>query len=68
MVRGPRTAMKSGPHLPQLKRALARKRGPSKAGNQSINQSNLKNKKTKKPLNIFCAQQYEYKEDMDGPW
>ena len=29
MVRGPRTAMKSGPHLPQLERALAQKRGPS---------------------------------------
>ena len=26
MVRGPCTAMKSGPHLPQLERALAQKR------------------------------------------
>ena len=26
MVRGPRTAMKGGPHLPQLGRALARRR------------------------------------------
>ena len=26
MVRGPRTAMKSGPHLPQLEKALAQKR------------------------------------------
>ena len=26
-VRGPRTAMKSGPHSPQLERALAQKRG-----------------------------------------
>ena len=25
MVRGPRTAMKSGPHLPQLEKALTRK-------------------------------------------
>ena len=25
MVRGPRTAMKSGPHLPQLEKALAQK-------------------------------------------
>ena len=27
MVRGPRTTMKSGPHLPQLEKALAQKRG-----------------------------------------
>ena len=27
MVRGPRTAMKSGPHLPQLEKALTQKRG-----------------------------------------
>ena len=37
MVRGPCTAMKSGPHLPQLERALAQKRGPNIAINQSIN-------------------------------
>ena len=30
-VRGPRTAMKSGPHLPQLEKALAQKRGPNTA-------------------------------------
>ena len=29
MVRGPRTAMKSGPHLPQLEKALAEKRRPN---------------------------------------
>ena len=29
IVRGPRTAMKSGPHLPQLEKALAQKRGPN---------------------------------------
>ena len=29
MVRGPRTAMKSGPHLPQLEIALAEKRRPN---------------------------------------
>ena len=29
MVRGPRTAMESGPHLPQLERALAQKRRPN---------------------------------------
>ena len=31
MVRGPRTAMKSGPHSPQLEKALARRRGPNTA-------------------------------------
>ena len=29
-VRGPRTAMKSGPRLPQLEKALAQKRRPKK--------------------------------------
>ena len=29
VVRGPRTAMKSGPHLPQLEKALAQKRRPN---------------------------------------
>ena len=33
IVRGPRTAMKSGPHLPQLEKALAQKRGPKTAIN-----------------------------------
>ena len=31
IVRGPRTAMKSGPHSPQLKKALAQKRRPNTA-------------------------------------
>ena len=30
IVRGLRTAMKSGPHLPQLEKALAQKRRPKK--------------------------------------
>ena len=34
MVRGPRTAMRSGPRLPQLGRALAQKRGPNTAINK----------------------------------
>ena len=34
IVRGPRTAMKSGPHLPQLERALAQKRRPNTAINK----------------------------------
>ena len=33
-VRGPRTAMKSGPHLPQLEGALAQKRRPNTAKNK----------------------------------
>ena len=33
IVRGPRTAMKSGPHLPQLEKALAQKRRPNTAKN-----------------------------------
>ena len=34
MVRGPRTAMKSGPCLPQLEKALAQKRRPNTAINK----------------------------------
>ena len=34
IVRGPRTAMGSGPRLPQLGRALAQKRGPNTAKNK----------------------------------
>ena len=33
MVRGPRTAMKNGPHLPQLEKALAQKQRPNTAIN-----------------------------------
>ena len=45
-VRGPRTAMKSGPRLPQLQEALAQKRRPNIVINQSINKSLKKKKKT----------------------
>ena len=34
IVRGPRTAMKSGPHLPQPEKALAQKRRPNTAINK----------------------------------
>ena len=34
MVRGPRTVMKSGPHLPQLEKALAQKRRPNTTKNK----------------------------------
>ena len=39
MVRGQRTAMKSGPRLPQLEKALAQRRRPNIAITQSINKS-----------------------------
>ena len=48
IVRGPRTAMKSGPHLPQLEKALAQKRRPNTAINKKTKKQ--KNKKTKKLL------------------
>ena len=38
VVRGPHTAMERGPRLPQLGKALAQKRRPNIAINQSINQ------------------------------
>ena len=47
MLRGPRTAMKSGPHLPQLEKALAQKRRPNTAINK------LKKKKKKKTLDLL---------------
>ena len=34
IVRGPRIAMKSGPHLPQLEKALAQKQRPNTAINK----------------------------------
>ena len=37
IVRGPRTAMKSGPRSPHLERALAQKRRPNTAKNKLIN-------------------------------
>ena len=42
MVRGPRTAMKSGPHLPQLEKALPQKRRPNTAKNKLINKKKKK--------------------------
>ena len=35
IVRGPRTAMKSGPHSPQLEKALPQKRRPNTAKNKN---------------------------------
>ena len=39
IVRGPCIAMKSGPHLPQLEKALAQKRRPNTAKNNKIKNS-----------------------------
>ena len=53
IVRGPRTAMKSGPRSPQLEKAFAQKRRPNTAKNKLINQlkkkgvSQIKQNKTK---------------------
>ena len=41
MVRGPRTVMKSGPHLPQLEKALAQKRRPNTAVNKLKEKKNI---------------------------
>ena len=48
IVRGPRTAMKSGPHSPQLERALTQRRRPNTAKNK-----HKKKKKKKKPGHIM---------------
>ena len=47
-VRGPCTAMKSGPRLPQLEKALAQKRRPNTA----------KNKLKKKNYLVHCVSHY----------
>ena len=59
LVRGPCTAMKSGPRLPQLEKALAQKRRPNIAINQSINQS-IKKKKD------FISSSSPLKKKKDG--
>ena len=46
IVRGPRTAMKSGPRLPRLEKALAQKRRP----NTAINKNKLIKKKKKEEI------------------
>ena len=42
IMRGPHSAMKSGPHLPQLQKALAQKRRPNTAIKLKINKFKLK--------------------------
>ena len=46
-MRGPRTAMQSGPRLPQLEKALEQKRRPNTAKNK-INKNKLKTNYLKK--------------------
>ena len=54
MVRGPHTAMKTGPRLPQLEKALAHKRRPNTAKNKNkINKFKKKLKSNKKERKIF---------------
>ena len=50
IVRGPRTAMKSGPRLPQLEKALAQKRRPNTAKNKLTKK---KKKKRRSPVVLF---------------
>ena len=45
IVTGPRTAMKSGPHLPQLEKALTQKRRPNTAINNKLKKKKKKLKK-----------------------
>ena len=49
IVRGPRTAMKSGPRSPQLEKALAQKRRPNTAKNKNNKINKLKKKKKRIP-------------------
>ena len=44
-MRGPCTAMKSGPHLPQLEKVLTQKRRPNTAKNYFLKGSNNKKKR-----------------------
>ena len=52
IVRGPRTAMRGGPRLPQLERALAQKRRPNTAINK-FKKLNFKKKKKLFYLSVF---------------
>ena len=57
IVRGPRTAMKSGPRLPQLEKALAQKRRPNTAKNKKIKKKKIKKKEflKKKKKNLRAS-------------
>ena len=60
IVRGPRTAMKSGPRLPQLEKALAQKRRPNTAKNKKIK----KKKKKKKKNTSVCVSPHPLPDTM----
>ena len=51
-MRGPRTAMKSGPRLTQLEKALAQKRRPNTAINKK-NKFKKKNETLKKKKRVY---------------
>ena len=55
MVRGPHTAMKSGPRLPQLEKALAQKRRPNTAIHTYIHTYIKKKKKKKKKRSWYLG-------------
>ena len=61
MVGGPHTAMKSGPRLPQLEKALAQKRRP----NTAINKKKLKKKKKKENAPYFTYKINFFKKRMN---
>ena len=58
IVRGPRTAMKSGPRLPQLEKAFTQKRRPNTAKNKYINKFFFKKCKKKKRKGSQGKKQY----------
>ena len=64
IVRGLRTAMKSGPRLPQLEKALAQKRRPNTAINKLKNLKKKEKhafKKKKKLIRVMCISKAKYK-------
>ena len=66
IVRGPRTAMKSGPRLPQLERALAQKRRPYTAKNKIKINKFKKAKTTKNLTHKFSVVSFSSVESSNG--
>ena len=64
IVRGPHTAMKSGPRLPQLEKALAQKRRPNTAKNKNIKKKIFKKDLKKK----YMANIFQKKKKMTCNW
>ena len=65
MVRGPRTAMKSGPRLPQLEKALAQKRRPNTPINNKF-KKNMKNILGWETDHLFCPSLWEIAKAIQG--